>query len=928
MSLRSTSTSWVNQAAVLLASALLLGACGNDSAADLIASGKAHLAKKEPRSAIIQFKTALQKDGQSGEARYLLGNTLLETGEPVAASVELGRALDLKYAETQVLPPLARALLLSGQTRKLTNLYGAVELADKAAAADLKSSVASAWGVLNDRAKTEEAVAAALRAVPQFGTARILQARLAAGQHHYDEATKIVEDVLAREPQRADGWHLKGEMLWYVKGDLKAAEEAFRKALAIEKAFVPAHGALIALSLQRRDFEAMKAQVEQLKAVLPKHPQTRFAQAQLAFVQHDYKTARENTQILLRVAPEHVGTLQLAAAIEFRDGSLLLAESYLNKALQINPKLPVARRMLAQTYLRLGQPPKALAALQPLLTAEAADAEAVAMAAEAHLQLNDPRRAEALFIQAEKLNPDDPRIRTALALTRLAYGDTDAAFTELEAVAAQDKSNFADMALISARLKRNEYEAALQAADALAKKQPKDAAVFTTRGRIQTARKDSAAARADFERALVIDPLYFPAAAGLAVLDLEEKKPEQARKRFDELLRADPRNYLAMLAIADVRARAGAPNEEIVQILANAIQAAPSEAAPRLQLIDLHLRTKNFKAALVAAQDALAALPNHMEVLDAAGRAQLEAGDLQQAVSSFRRLAGANPLSALPHLRLADTYVAMRDKRAAENSLKKALEIQPDLVAAQRGLIEMALAENRPRDALEVARSMQKQRPKEDAGYLFEGEVHLRLKNPDAAISAFRAGLQQKKSPELATRLHGTLLARERRAEADQFAAAWEKNNPNDVAFDYHLASVALVRREYAQAETRLNRVVARQPNNALAHNNLAWLLLKTGHPGAAQHAEKANQLLPNRPALMDTLAMALAAENQLPRALEIQKKAVERAPDDLGLRLNLARLAVKAGDKVLARTELDKLARQGKRFTGQDEVSELLKTL
>ena len=42
--------------------------------------------------------------------------------------------------------------------------------------------------------------------------------------------------------------------------------------------------------------------------------------------------------------------------------------------------------------------------------------------------------------------------------------------------------------------------------------------------------------------------------------------------------------------------------------------------------------------------------------------------------------------------------------------------------------------------------------------------------------------------------------------------------------------------------------------------------------------AEKANKLLPGRPALMDTLATALAYEKQVPRAVEVQKQAVEKA--------------------------------------------------
>jgi hypothetical protein len=43
---------------------------------------------------------------------------------------------------------------------------------------------------------------------------------------------------------------------------------------------------------------------------------------------------------------------------------------------------------------------------------------------------------------------------------------------------------------------------------------------------------------------------------------------------------------------------------------------------------------------------------------------------------------------------------------------------------------------------------------------------------------------------------------------------------------------------------------------------------------------------------------------------------------------LRLAKLYIKAGDKTRARAELDSLSRLGDKFSGQAEVSALLKTL
>jgi Flp pilus assembly protein TadD len=137
-----------------------------------------------------------------------------------------------------------------------------------------------------------------------------------------------------------------------------------------------------------------------------------------------------------------------------------------------------------------------------------------------------------------------------------------------------------------------------------------------------------------------------------------------------------------------------------------------------------------------------------------------------------------------------------------------------------------------------------------------------------------------------------------------------------------------LAARDYPTAEARYRKVIELQPNNALALNNVAWLLVQQAKPGAVAFAEKANQLLPGRPPLMDTLASALAAEKQVPRALELQKQAVERSPDDGSLRMNLAKLYLQAEQKGMARSELEKLERMGRKYPNQEEVGKMLKQL
>src|SRR5205085_1354744 len=130
--------------------------------------------------------------------------------------------------------------------------------------------------------------------------------------------------------------------------------------------------------------------------------------------------------------------------------------------------------------------------------------------------LGDPAKAETHFGRAAKLNPSDPRSRTAVALAQFSKGNADAAFAQLEEIASFDAGTTADMAIISARLHQKDYDAALKAIDSLEKKQPNKPFAAQLRGQIQLARQDFASARQSFVKALAIDPRYFPAAAYLA----------------------------------------------------------------------------------------------------------------------------------------------------------------------------------------------------------------------------------------------------------------------------------------------------------------------------------------------------------------------------------------------------------------------------
>lgn len=911
-----------------LAVALLVSACGGDNPDELMASAESYLSRNDAPAAVIQLKNALQARPDSAKARLLMGQALLATGDVAGAETEFRKAQDLGAAPDEVVPQLVEVLLMQGQYRKLTTDYAGQQLASAQAQARLKTALAIAWLRQGQEDKFRSSIDEALRAKADHAPAIIELARASAGHGDIDGALARLDKIPRQSSETDKALKLRGDILLYGKRDMDAALAAYREALQVNPSFKESQAAVIQLLLLQGKTDVAAEALQGLAKAAPGQPQTLYLQAMLAYAKNDLKAAREYAQKLLPLAPDNFRALELAGMTELRLGSNVRAEALLAKALQIAPGLPMARRGLVTTYVRLGRLDKAIATLPPEVEGNGRDPAMLALAGQVYMLHGDVDRAQRYFAKASSLDPKDPTKRTSLALSRLALGQSDAALGELQSIAASDDGVVADMALINALLQERKIDQALKAIDALEKKRPTDVLPVFLRGRALLLKKDAAGARKAMERVLEIDPNYFPAVAVLSVLDNADKRPDDARARLEAAIKRQPGNVQAHLALVELRAANGATQSELADLLRKALEAAPASPLPRLLLAEHHLRNNAPKDALTVAQQGVAALPDDVQLLDVLGRAQSANGEHNQALATFNRMAALQPQSPQPLLRMASAHLLASDPAAAGQSLRKALELDPQLLQAQQGLVSLAMSAQKPADALSISRTVQKQRPKEAVGYLMEGQIHAAGKAWDKAADILRVGLKQIASAQLAVPLHEVLLSAGKKPEADRWAAEWLHTQPKDAVFPLYLGSRAIDNKDYPESLRQFERVIALQPNNAVALNNRAWLKGELGLGGALADAERANALAPNQPAFMDTWAMLLSAANQHDRAVELEKKAVQMQPQLLRLKLNLAKIQIRAGNKDAARVLLDELGAAGEKFPAQAEVEQLKKTL
>lgn len=313
------------------------------------------------------------------------------------------------------------------------------------------------------------------------------------------------------------------------------------------------------------------------------------------------------------------------------------------------------------------------------------------------------------------------------------------------------------------------------------------------------------------------------------------------------------------------------------------------------------------------------------ELLERQGRVQLLSGNAAAALSSFSQLQLLQPRSPLPYLRLADAHRQKQDWAAATQQLRKALELDPRSLEVRRQLAELSFADQGAKAGMAAVKALQKDFPADAAGWLLEGDAAAVEKQWPAAASAYQQAMTRRGPRDAHLHAYRALVLAGNVPAAEALARDWQVRFPGDRSLLLLRADRALRSGDAAGAAARYREVLALDPGDPLANNNLAMLVLPQKPAEAVVLAETAVKNMPGRADFIDTLALSLAGVNRVPEALKWQGKALAMQPDHPGLTLTLARLNVQAGKPDEARAQLRKLQALGERFAEQKEVAALL---
>jgi putative PEP-CTERM system TPR-repeat lipoprotein len=912
----------VSGALVMLAS---LGGCSKaETTEKFLAEARQYQQKGDSKAAIIQLKNALQKDAANKDARYLLGKIYLETGDAVSAEKELRKAASLGLSATTMLPELAKALLMQGQFQ--TVLDETAQDSRIKTDPELASIRGNAFMALGEKIEAQEAFGFALSANPDFAEALIGMAGLSMEARDAEAASRFVDTAISKNPNDFQAHMFKANLL-RLQGKFDEAIVSFDQALKIKPDSSAPYLAKADMKIGQKKYAEAQQDITAAKKLSLNPVLGFYTQALLDFSQNKHAAAWESLQQVQRLAPDYMPGILLSGAVQASLGSSIQSEQFLRQYLTRNPANIYAQKLLISGMINKGDASGAVLLLDPLLKTTSDDSQLYALAGESHLKLKNFVKATEYFEKASTLAPKSAEYLTALGVSKLGQGENSSAVAELEkALDLGGTSPKAGALLIMTHLRMKENDKALAVAKAVEKDQPDNPLIQNLKGGIYMAKKDIVNARMSFEKAISLEPTFLPAVTNLAQLDMQDKKPEAAKKRFQAVLVKDKKNLQAMIALASL-AVVQNKNEEARTWLELANTENPDSVQVMQLLAGYYLKNGQKEKALVMVTKAQASHPAAPEFMELLAQTQLAAGDKSGALESYGKLAALLPEMAAVEFKIAAIHVSMDNIAAGIDSLKKLLRITPQYLDAQVGLSALYARQGDFNEALLLSKKIQKMDEKSPAGFLQEGDILSLQKKNTLAILAYEKAFQLVRDGQTMSKIHHALVADGKAKEANSRMSQWLKEHPMDDTARLYFANTSMMAVKSKQPYIeQLQIILKNAPNNAVVLNNLAWAYAEEKDPRAQEYAEKAYKLAESSPDIMDTLGWILIEKGNIARGLPLIQKALDLAPEVLDIHYHLAVGLFKSGDMAGARKALEHIVASGKPFAKMDEVQILLK--
>ena len=254
-------------------------------------------------------------------------------------------------------------------------------------------------------------------------------------------------------------------------------------------------------------------------------------------------------------------------------------------------------------------------------------------------------------------------------------------------------------------------------------------------------------------------------------------------------------------------------------------------------------------------------------------------GRLSEAQGILQHAIEATPADPRPRFGLLELKMRQKDYDGARQVATDALTAMPGNPRMLEALVAIDLRAHGIKAALATAETLKQDPHNMPAALMLPGTALAASGDKAGAAAAFVAAFHAAPSEQTALTAASTLDHAGQPAESQKLLADWTAQHPDSENAQRVLAAMALAAHRNQEAGERLGHVLAAQPADASALNNLAWVKLADGDAAAAfGYAQRAYYLSPGAET-EDTLGWVMAARGDTAGAVKLLEQAAAMKP-------------------------------------------------
>jgi Flp pilus assembly protein TadD len=312
--------------------------------------------------------------------------------------------------------------------------------------------------------------------------------------------------------------------------------------------------------------------------------------------------------------------------------------------------------------------------------------------------------------------------------------------------------------------------------------------------------------------------------------------------------------------------------------------------------------------ALVNSRMLVAKSPEDTDAMLQYGEALLKKGDYASADKVLKVLLAKAPGNAEAHRLSGVLYLTHQNLVGARKEFKQAWDLQPGSKTLLESVVLGYFVAKQPAAAVEFLLDEIKRKPGDVLLYRELGQVYLWDHKRAAAIPVLQKALNLAPGdPDCTILLADAYAAEKKPEEAVHLMSEAIERRPKDAGLLFRSGMIYEKLRRWDDARKLYERVLQLDSDNALAKNNLAWLLAEHGGniDVALKLAQQAKEKLYDDPQVTDTIGWVYYKKGIYKTARDYLKVSAEKDRKNAAFQYQLGMAEWKLGDQAEARRNL-----------------------